>query len=80
MCGVDVKNKKLIHNDKFFSDAKSKKLIINKGLKSPASLLDRIVKYTKKGYRVSKESQRDALRLLSKVTEQEINDVTLTMY
>ena len=80
MCGVDVKNKKLIHNDKFFSDAKSKKLIINKGLKSPASLLDRIVKYTKKGYRVSKESQRDALRILSKVTEQEINDVTLTMY
>jgi len=80
MCGVDLKNKKLMHNDKFFVDAKSKRLVINKGLKSPASLLDRIVKYTKKGYKISKEAQKDALIFLSKVTEQEINDVTLTMY
>lgn len=80
MCGLDLKNEKLIYNDKFFRDAKSKTLIINKELKSPASLLDRIVKYTKKGYRIPKETQRVALRLLSKLTEEEINDVTLTMY
>lgn len=80
MCGVDLKNKKLIHDDKFIYHAKTKSLVINNGLKSPASLLDRIIKYTKKGYRISKSSQRDALRLISKVTDQEIEDATLTMY
>lgn len=80
MCGVDMKNKKLVYNNNFFSDANSKRIRINPTLKSPASLIDRIVKYTRKGFTLSKSSQRDALKLLSKVTEQEIDDVTLTLY
>jgi hypothetical protein len=80
MCGVDMKNKKLVYNNNFFSDANSKRIRINPTLKSPASLIDRIIKYTRKGFTLSKSSQRDALKLLSKVTEQEIDDVTLTMY
>jgi len=80
MCGVDMKNKKLIYDNNFFSDANSKRIRINPTLKAPASLLDRIIKYTRKGFTLSKSSQRDALKLLSKVTEQEIDDITLTMY
>jgi hypothetical protein len=80
MCGVDLKDRKLVYDNRFFNGIKFKMLIVNKEVKCPASLLDRIIKYTKKGYRISKESQRDALRLLSKVTEQEIDDATLTMY
>jgi hypothetical protein len=80
MCGVDLRDRKLICNDKFFRDAKSKKITINEKLRAPASLIDRIVKYTKKGYRISKATQRVALRLLSKVTEEEINDATITLY
>lgn len=80
MCGVDMKNKKLVYDNNFFSDANSKRIRINPTLKSPASLIDRIIKYTRKGFTLSKSSQRDALKLLSKVTEQEIDDVTLTMY
>lgn len=80
MCGVDLKKKQMVYDKRFFYDVKCKQININKGLKAPASLINRIVKYTKKGYKISKDSQRDALKILSKVTESEIDMVTLTLY
>lgn len=80
MCGVDINKKQMVYDERFFNDIKSKQIVINNTLKAPASLIDRIVKYTKKGYRISNASQRDALKILSKVTEKEIDDVTLTLY
>ena len=80
MCGVDISKKQMVYNERFFNDIKTKQIVINKGLRAPASLIGRVIKYTKKGYMISNDSQKDVLRILSKVSEQEINDTILTMY
>jgi hypothetical protein len=80
MCGVDINKKQMVYDERFFKDIKTKQIVINKALKAPTSLISRIIKYTKKGYRVSIDTERDILRILSKVSEKEIDDAILTMY
>jgi hypothetical protein len=80
MCGVDISKKQIVYNERFFTDIRGKVIIINKRLKTPTSLISRVIKYSKKGYRVSIDTERDILRILSKVSEQEINHAVLTMY
>jgi fructose-specific phosphotransferase system component IIB len=80
MCGVDINKKQMVYDERFFKDIKTKQIVINKALKAPASLISRIIKYTKKGYRVSIDTEKDILRILSKVSEKEIDDAILTMY
>lgn len=77
MCGFNFKEKELVYHKNFFQDAKYRNLNINPTLRSPANLLNRIIKYTKDGYRISSKNQIEVLRILSKITENDIEDVSL---
>lgn len=79
MCGVDLGNNEIFFHKNFFNDLKSKRLIINPNLSSKGNLLNRIIKYTKeKQYRISDSERMVALRIFSKLTEEEI--VNSSMY
>lgn len=77
MCGFSFKTNMVNYHDDFIKEAKYGSITINPTLKSPGNLLRRIIKYTKKGFRVSNQTIKDSLLILSNLTEEEIKEASL---
>jgi hypothetical protein len=77
MCGIDYKEQRVSYSTRFYTESKNGKITINPTLRSPANLLNRIIKYSNKGFRISTNEQKIALTYLSKISDEEIENTSL---
>lgn len=78
MAGYSFKENKIVVGNHFFSHNRRKVIMLNKVIKNPASLLERVLKYTKKGYFLQGNTHKEILTYLSGITLQEIEDAAIS--
>lgn len=78
MAGYSFRENKIVVNDQFFNHNRSKLIMLNRVIKNPASLLSRVLKYTKKGYHLTTHTHKEILTHLSGITPQEIDDAAIS--
>lgn len=69
-----------IMHEFFFDDLLNKKLVLESEIFFPVSTFERILRYTKYGYGLCRESKKNILTALSNITENDIENLSETLY
>jgi hypothetical protein len=69
-----------IMHEFFFDDLINKKLVLEEEIFFPVSTFERILRYTKYGYGLCRESKKNILTALSNVSNEDIDNLSETLY